>query len=66
MQVCSVLYRTGAPDFELPSVFDEISGEKNTLLASKFFNLVPEMATIVEMSSGCEFSFAQWKMCNGA
>ena len=65
MQVCGVLYRTGAPYFELPLVFDEISGEKRTLFAHLFSNLVLEMATIVEMSSGCEFSLARWKMHNG-
>ena len=64
MQVC-VLYRTDAPHLELPSVFDEISGEKRTLIAHLFSNLVPERATIVELSSGCEFSLARWKMHNG-
>ena len=62
MQVCGVLYRTGAPYFKLPSVFDEISGEKRTLIAHLFSNLVPEVDT---MSSGCEFSLARWKMHNG-
>ena len=63
--MCGVLYRTGPPYFELRSVFDEISGEKRTLIAHLFSNLVPEMATIVEMSSGCEFSYARWKIHNG-
>ena len=49
-----------------PRSFMRFAGEKRTLIAHLFSNLVPEIATIVEMSYPCKCSLARWKMCNGA
>ena len=49
-----------------PRSFMRFAGEKRTLIAHLFSNLVPEIATIVEMTYPCKFSLARWKMRNGA
>ena len=50
------------PTLNSPRALMNLRGEKKPLIAHKFSNLVPEMATIVELSYSCEFSLenAQW------
>ena len=54
------------PTLNSPRSLMRFAGEKRTLIAHLFSNLVPEIATIVELSYSHEFSLARWKMHNGA
>ena len=57
------MFCNGTGALEFARVLIRFTGEKRSFFAN---NLVPEIATVMEMSCGRGFSLARWKMCNGA